>query len=431
MMEKTKYFFSLRKKMVIGITGLAFVTYGTSSFFIFVLNDYIKQIFPISDLTIIIGTLLLGIMWSGILGFFAASMVTKRIHQLQEVVHLAAQGDLRHQVEVGKANDEIRALGLAFNKMLQNLRIMIGDISTNFEKTTVNVHSLRQASDELSVQAENIGRTTDEIALGAERSAGAVQITVEAVEQVSAMADEVNHHASQSKNWANEMENTLDNSSNVVRSLVEGMQYLAQGNQESIKVVRRLESNAKEINEITKLVADISEQTNLLALNASIEAARAGEHGRGFAVVAEEVRKLADESSRAVQNINQVISYMQAEVNNVVQQIEGQVDVTNRESERGAATNNALEEIAKSVHQVVQSIEGIVQLVMKQKTSIEQTVNQAQDVAAVAQETSAGAQEVAATTQEQTSVIYNIARTSESLGKEAEILYQKIRLFTT
>lgn len=428
-MEKPRYSFGLRKKMVLGITLLATVTYGTSALYIFVLNDFIRSYIPLTEFQFIIATLVLGIVWSGILGFFAASIITRRIQKIHEVVHLAAQGDLRHQLEVGQSDDELRGLAIAFNQMIANWREMIGGISQHFDQTNINVESLKTASDESARQADNISKTIEEIARGAERSAGAVQMTVEAIDQVAAMAEKVNDHAQESKQRAEAMVQTLETSSAVVRSLVEGMQYLTQGNQTSIEVVRRLEKNAQEINEITKLVADIAEQTNLLALNASIEAARAGEHGRGFVVVAEEVRKLADQSSQAVQNINQLIAYMQTEVHNVVAQIEAQVEVTDRESKRGEEAKQALEEIAASVQQVVLSIEEIANLANTQKEAMEQTVSQAQEVASVAEETSAGAQEVAATTQQQTQLMHAIASTSEQVRKEAQLLDEKIRQF--
>ncbi len=98
--------------------------------------------------------------------------------------------------------------------------------------------------------------------------------------------------------------------------------------------MRRLEDHAKEVGQIISLVGDIAGQTNLLALNASIEAARAGEHGKGFAVVAEEVRKLADESAKAVQGISELVQNIQHEVGNVVNQITEQVKKANDEAKK-------------------------------------------------------------------------------------------------
>lgn len=426
-MERTKYSFSLQKKMVLGIMALALITYGTSAVFIFFLIDYVNAF--VSEGLFITVTLALGIIWSGILGFFAAKVISKPIQQLEAAARKAATGDLRDDVEVHKSDDELRALGLAFNQMLHNLRGMVGDITNNFKQTNKNVSELTGAAQAAATQAESIGRTIDEISSGAERSASAIQATVESINEVTLLAEEVNDYAAKSKELAHHMAETLKLSSDVVHSLVDGMHTLAKTNQSSIQVVTRLENNAKEINEITDLVGDIAEQTNLLALNASIEAARAGEHGRGFAVVAEEVRKLADESGKAVQGINELIGQMQLEVKNVVNQIQEQVEIANQESAKGTETNQALERISDSVNQVVHSVEEIVNLVARQVTAMERTMSEAQDVAAVAEETSAGAEEVAASTQEQTGVMQEIADTAQLLRQEADKLNKQINRF--
>ena len=102
----------------------------------------------------------------------------------------------------------------------------------------------------------------------------------------------------------------LAQTTEVIQSLVNGIQKVASGSEAALGNVNQLEVNAGKVENIIQLVGDIAAQTNLLALNASIEAARAGEHGKGFAVVAEEVRKLADESGKAVQGISElIISY--------------------------------------------------------------------------------------------------------------------------
>jgi len=427
-MKKSKYSFSLQKKMVLGIMSLAVVTYTVSGLFIFFVVDYAKEY--MAEWLFVTLTLSLGIIWSGILGFFAAGIISKPIRQIEEAARKAATGDLSVEVQPSKSDDELRALGLAFNQMLESLRFIVQDITANFDKTNKNVSSLTEAAQQAANQADQIGRTIEDIASGTERSASSVQATVESIESVTSLAEEVNQYAQSSKDLSAKMVQTLDRSTEVVQSLVEGMQSLGKANEESIQVVARLEANSKQINEITKVVGDIAEQTNLLALNASIEAARAGEHGRGFAVVAEEVRKLADESGKAVQGINQLIDEMQKEVNNVVQQIQTQVHIANQETTKGEETTKALGDISSSVFQVVDSINGIVQLISKQMLSMERMMKEAQDVAAVVEETSAGSEEVAASTQDQAYVMQEIAATAESLKQDAQQLKEKISRFT-
>ena len=218
-------------------------------------------------------------------------------------------------------------------------------------------------------------------------------------------------------------------SKEVVQSLVHGIERLAQGNNESLLAVGRLEENAKKVEQIIQFVGAMASQTNLLALNASIEAARAGEHGKGFAVVAEEVRKLADESGRAVQGISELIQNIQIEVENVVKQITVQVSSANEEVVKGTRTNEVIEEMTKTIHQVADAVKNISQLVDSQMESVHQTSMQSQEVAAIAEETSAGAEEVAETTRNQSIDMEQIDQIAEQLKNQATTLKNTISRF--
>ncbi len=431
MYEKKKYKFSLRKKMVVGISSVAIVTYAISAFFIFYLSEVLGVRLGVNKDIFTIITLILGVMWCAILGFIAAGLITKPLKKLEEATRKVANGDIRVNVEVTKSDDEIRALGLAYQDMVQNLREMVADIGTNFQLTNEKVSNIKCASQEAAHQAENIGRTIDEIAVGAENSATSIQSTSESMEDVSRFAEQVQERADVSKALSVEMVETLEESKQVIHSLVAGINQLADNNQNSLNAVSRLESHAKKVGEIISLVGDIAEQTNLLALNASIEAARAGEHGKGFAVVANEVRKLADESSKAVQGISQLITNIQDEVTNVVAQISKQVEVANKEALKGAQTNDAIAQMTKSVHEVALAVQDITELINRQLQAIRTTTRESQEVAAIAEETSASTVEVSQATEEQTAVMEEIAAAAEILASQAVELQKTIGKFTT
>jgi len=221
----------------------------------------------------------------------------------------------------------------------------------------------------------------------------------------------------------------LHESKDIIHSLVSGIQRLAKENEGSLQTVKRLEDNAAKVEQIIQLVGDIAAQTNLLALNASIEAARAGEHGKGFAVVAEEVRTLADESGKAVQGISELIKNIQEEVRNVVQQITTQVEVANVEAQKGTKTNNVIEEMTQTVNEMAESVTAITALVDRQMESIVHTSTQSQEVAAIAEETSAGAQEVTVATNHQAEVIENVEKLALELKGQAHELKNTITRF--
>jgi methyl-accepting chemotaxis protein len=431
MSKKKKYKFSLRKKLVVGITTVAAITYGTSAFFIFYWSEVLGTRLGVNEDIFTSVTLILGVIWCAILGYIGAGFITKPLRRLEEASRKVASGDISVDVDVTKSDDEIRALGLAYQEMVQNLRGMVFDIETNFQLTNVKVSNIKNSSQSAAHQAENIGRTVNEIAAGAENSASAIQRTAELMEDVSQLADQVQVRANVSKDLSIEMVEMLAKSKQLINTLVSGINQLAQDNQNSLTVVNRLESHAKKVGEIISLVGDIAEQTNLLALNASIEAARAGEQGRGFAVVADEVRKLADESSKAVQGISGLIKNIQDEVANVVSQISKQVEVANKEAEKGSHTNEAIAEVTNSVNEVANAVQDITEIINRQRQAIKVTTKESQEVAAIAEETSAGTLEVSSTTQEQAAVMQEIASSAEVLASQASELQKTIGKFTT
>jgi methyl-accepting chemotaxis protein len=426
---KQKYRFSLRLKIVAFTTVLAIITYSTSAFFIYVLYDLFFTAMNKSAFTIII--LSLGIIWSGLLAYMASGLIVKPLHRLEQAAIKAASGQINEDVPLPKSDDEIRSLGLAFNEMLRSLRTIVKNIEDNFSRTNEKVVEITNASLVAAERSKDIAHTIEEISKGANDSAVSMQTAAESVDDVLRIANQVQQKANQSEQLAKEMVTTLHKSREVISSLVSGIEQLARNNQTSLSAVERLEQHAKEVENIISLVGDIAGQTNLLALNASIEAARAGEHGKGFAVVAEEVRKLADESAKAVQGISELIQNIQKEVAHVVSQIHEQVKSANEEAAKGADTNNAIAEMTKSIHEVVRSVHEIAELVKEQMSHIEKASIQSQEVAAIAEETSAGAMEVTAATQEQNSVIQHVNKLAEELAEQAKKLKETIDQFGT
>lgn len=428
-MEK-RYRFSLRMKLVLFTTVLAFITYSISAGFIYFLYDYIQRYIEISQQNFVIIILILGIIWSGILAYFAARFITKNLQNLEVAASRAAEGDLNQTIEISKSDDEIRSLGIAFNGMLENLNQMIENIDNNFENTNRAVIQIREASNQSAQHSTQISSSTSDISIGAESSAQAIQETAESVEEATKLAEEVQGKAGQSKEKSNEMLLTLNNSKDIVNHLVQGIQSLANSQEESLQDVDRLKQNAIQVESIVTMVGDIAEQTNLLALNASIEAARAGENGRGFSVVAEEIRVLADQSAQAVQRISGLIKAMQDDVNQVVTKINDNVAHANKEAESGEKTNSTFEHMSRSVTDVAAEVEQISDLVNTQLQSIQRTVQQSQDVAAIAEETSAASEEVSASVEEQTKTIKMVDQLAETLETEAERLKEQINRFS-
>lgn len=427
---KKNYRFSLRKKLVLFTTILAIITYSTSAFFIYYLYDELQGFLNLSMEAFMVITLGLGIIWSGILAYLFARFITKPLESLEQVASQAAQGDLNQSITIHQSDDEIRALGLSFDKMLKNLKSMIEDVNGNFVQTNQSVIELKTVSSLVNEHSNAISASVHEISSGAENSALAIQNNVEAMDTATGLAEEVEEKAQQSSGKAQVMLNTLEESRTVVNELVKGIQQLAEAQNESLEDVNQLNQNATEVESIITMVGDIAEQTNLLALNASIEAARAGEHGKGFAVVADEVRKLADESATAVQQISSLIKAIQEDVEQVAKKMRSHVEDARAEVDNGERTTTAIEEMSGSVEEVANDIDVISTLVNKQLSSIQATASQSQEVAAIAEETSAGAEEMNASIQEQASTIENVDNLAHELEKQAQNLNKHIQEFS-
>ncbi|MFX3623572.1 MAG: methyl-accepting chemotaxis protein [Ectobacillus sp.] len=423
-----KFSFGLRLKLVLFTTVLAFITYSASAFFIYIIYGYVSGFINQTVYNIII--LLLGVIWSGILAYFAAAFLVKPLQNLEEAARKAAEGDIGEDVPLPQTDDEIRSLSIAFNAMLENLRSMVQNIDTTFMHTNSQVHQMRMQTSEAAGQAKEVSETIGEIAAGTEQSAASIQEIVYTIDQAIGLAQKVEEKAKQSDHLAAQMVQALEQSARVFHSFILGIQELAIGNEKSMHHINRLEEKAKQAGNIASVVSEIAAQTNLLALNASIEAARAGEHGKGFAVVAEEVRKLADESAHSAKSISDLLNNMEIEVQNAVQHMKKQVKIANEEMKRKEATELILSEMTVSIKDVADAIKQISSHMQQQMEHISYTGSQTKEVAAIAEETAAGAQQVSQFTIKQSENIGSIEVLAKDLEKQAVELKKTIEQFT-
>ncbi|WP_277679086.1 methyl-accepting chemotaxis protein [Gracilibacillus dipsosauri] len=421
---------SLRFKLVIFTTLLAMITYSTSALFIYFLQGFINEFVEIPESWYVLGILLLGIIWSGILAFAAGGFITRPLVTLKNAATKVAEGDLQHEMDTTDAkDDEIGALTIAFQKMVTQLKSVLTDIDEHATETIDSVQNMKKAASRSKLHSEALEQTISQISSGAEETSEAIQETAQSVDHSTRLASQVDEKAGDSQQKSNAMVQQLQESNQIINGLITGILQIAENQEIALQDVHRLQQKAKEVENVISLVGDISEQTNLLALNASIEASRAGEEGKGFAVVAEEVRKLADQSSQAVQSISDLIKDMQSDVKGVVNAMQKQVEETRNEMTKGEQTTAVIDEMSGSVLNVAESIKEISTLVDDQLKEMESTQAKSQNVAAIAEETSAGSEEMRATIEEQADFAENLESLAINLEKQAQNLKNQIGQF--
>ncbi len=258
---------------------------------------------------------------------------------------------------------------------------------------------VKETSEELVRAAAQITASTEQISAGSQEQAGQIQKLLENIEELASSARHSAERAQETAKKARETEKIARQGRQVVEKVITGMNLIHEK-------TSSLEQNSSKIVQFLQLIEDIAAQTNLLALNAAIEAARAGEHGRGFAVVAEEVRRLAENSAKATQEITQLVTDIQASTAESVSAVRDGLELS-------AEVQRAFHEIAQQITHTLASIEQLADISQQQAASNEQMVSGVEAIAAVAQQAAASCQEVSALANQLTTHVNQIKKVGD------------------
>lgn len=350
------------------------------------------------------------------------------LKELGDTMVRVGEGDLATRIAL-KRQDEIGRLGAQLSRVVSNLRDIVAEVRAAAERVASSSQQLSSSSDEVKSSTQQITSTIQDLAKGSEIQAQKVEETSEAVRHV---ASSVKHAADQSQQAAEFSVSAADTArmgEDAAKQAVAKMTEVETVISKSAVAVESLGERSQEIGTIVNVITGIADQTNLLALNAAIEAARAGEYGRGFAVVAEEVRKLAEGSAKAAEQISTLIQEVQHETKLAVDAMQ----LGTEEVSTGAVVVNkagdALGEIITAVQDTAQLAGQISDALKLQVDSGEKVDKAMTDIAAVAEESAAGTEEVAAATEEQTASMEQISSSAHDLAEMAMNLDELVRRF--
>ncbi|UUZ91622.1 HAMP domain-containing methyl-accepting chemotaxis protein [Paenibacillus sp. P25] len=346
-----------------------------------------------STIAVVAAALVLGILLAAVISRLISAPVRRASHAL----HAVASGDLTGQDIRYKGKDEIGDLVKALNRMKMSLSLIMNEIQDASSSVAASSQQLLASSGQASVTANQVTEAIMEVAAGTESQLQASEETNRSMDEMARGVQDIAESASDVSEMANAGFRHASEGKEAMSTVTLKIAEVNGTLQRVATDISRLETHSASIGQIVEMIAGIANQTNLLALNAGIEVARAGEHGKGFAVVASEIRKLADQSGSAAQQIAELIEQVQSDTESTVRSM--------KESSAGMAEGmQAVAEASRSFEEIVHMSENI--------------SSRVQEVAASAEEMVAGAEEIAASVAEISSIAKNSSAHSQAVAAD-------------
>ncbi len=365
-----------------------------------------------------------------ILSYLLARYITNPLNQISKrITEIAnASGDLTQQIEIN-TQDEIGKLADAFNRMILGIRDIVKRVLETSDGVSSSSQQLSSSSEELSAATEEIAAAVQEISRSSQSQAQQVQEASRVIDGLNKNVEEVKKSAQQSAATSAQATEVAQQGGMSMSNTLSKMNAISDKVMDTAKVIQSLHQRSDQIGEIVETITNIADQTNLLALNAAIEAARAGEAGRGFAVVAEEVRKLAEGSAKAAEQIGELILGIQKETGNAVKAMQLGSQEVEEGREIALKSSEALENIISTVDKTSESIQSISDSTQHLAEGHEQMVHRIEEIASAAEESAASSEEVGSSTQQMSASMQEIASSSQELAQMSLMLQELVKRF--
>lgn len=333
-------------------------------------------------------TLVLALILGALAAVTLALLITRGIlrqlggdpTEVSDIATKVAGGDLA--VHVAVADGDTRSVMAAMNSMVLSLRELISE--------TVSISS------GIAAASAQLHATSEQIATAAEEVASQTSTVATASEEMSATSLDIARNCTFAAENSKKTSDSADFGASIVQETISGMEKIADRVMQTAMTIGTLGTRSEQIGEIIGTIEDIADQTNLLALNAAIEAARAGEQGRGFAVVADEVRALAERTTKATREISEMIKSIQSETKAAVRAMEEGVNEVEKGASSSMKSGEALQEILSQIGEVTMQINQIATASEEQTATTTEITSNIQQITDVIHQSANGAEETSA-----------------------------------
>lgn len=365
---------------------------------------------------------------AALLGLFVAGSIGKAIRVISGKLHRVAEGDLTVIMEI-RNRDEFAVLAGSVGNMIDNTRDLIVNVKDTSRKVEGSTQNMVEATAAMEKCGQSISSAVSEIEQGIAHQAEDAQNCLLQMDELSKKIQIVNSNVSEIVEIADNTRSMIQNGLGTMDELSARSTSTTEITQKVVESIRVLEEKSASIVKFVDVINEISEETSLLSLNASIEAARAGDAGRGFAVVAEEIRKLADGSMNAANEIQKVVQEIVEQTKGTVstaKEAEGIVSVQTGIVDK---TIEAFNNMNTSVEALVSSLRGVGSSVSSMEEERRDTLRAIESISAASEETAASAAIVNDSVQSQLSVVDDLKAASGDLEERSADLERAINVF--
>ena len=404
----------------IGSSGLKLVAVAPKS-------DYSGAIYQAMIVSVVISLIVIIVLCAAMWYIFN-KRVDAPIQHLMGEAQKMADGNLNVDLALG-TDDELGALANSMEHMAESIRNIIAEVNNMAQQVSAASEELFATSDQSVRSLEAIVSSASEVSGGSKQQEEAVITSVNMMHDIDDSINDINQVVDDTQQATDQSIKTMQDNKSSMDQATEQMHLIRQRILEAQEAIVKLGEHSQEIRQIVDTISGIAGQTNLLALNAAIEAARAGEQGRGFAVVAEEVRKLAEQSQEAAENVAQLINTSATFTDKAVAGMTSSREEVVRGAEAIDKTSALFGELVNHIQKVSDGMVGVSQHMKEIANGNAEVLKSSEKLKDIAHRNSQETDSMTASVKEQQSAQNDVTAASQNLAELAQDLQKLISQF--